>query len=137
MYLVDTDVVSETRRRRPHPAVLAWLRSTSSGELRVSAVTIGEIQQGIELLRPRDPDRAAAIESWLDEAVLQDFEVLSLNGAAAREWARMMHGQSPDLTMDAMIASTAVVHGLIVVTRNVRDFEQLGVHSFNPFEYLG
>ena len=137
MYLVDTNVVSETRRLRPNPAVLAWLRSTRSGELQVSALTIGEIQQGIEKLRDRDPIRAGAIESWLDEAVLQHFEVLPLNGAAAREWARLMRGQSDELTMDAMIAATAIVHGLIVVTRNERDFDRLAVRTLNPFEYIG
>ncbi len=137
MYLVDTNVVSETRRLRPNPAVLAWLRSTRSGELQVSALTIGEIQQGVEKLRDRDPTRASAIESWLDEAVLQHFEVLPLNGAAAREWARLMRGQSEELTMDATIAATAVVHGLIVVTRNERDFDRLAVRTLNPFEYIG
>ena len=137
MYLIDTNVVSETRRRRPHPSVLAWLRSTRSGELRVSAVTIGEIQKGVENLRDRDPVRASSIESWLDDAVLEAFEVLSFDGAAAREWARLMRGQSPDLTIDAMIASTAVVHGLTVVTRNERDFDQLAVPTLNPFEFIG
>lgn len=137
MYLVDTNVVSETRRRRPHPAVLAWLSSTGSGGLRVSAVTIGEIQKGVEALRARDPDRASAIELWLDEAVLQNFEVLSFDSAAAREWARLMRGKSEELIVDAMIASTAVVHGLIVVTRNERDFDQLAVRTLNPFEYNG
>ena len=137
MYLVDTNIVSETRLRRPNPAVLAWLRSTDSAELRVSAVTIGEIQNGVEALRDRDPDRARAIELWLDEAVLQHFEVLSFDGAAAREWARLMHGQPAKLSIDAMIASSALVHGLIVVTRNERDFDRLAVRTLNPFEYIG
>ncbi len=137
MYLVDTNVVSETRRRRPHPAVLAWLGSTRSGELRVSAVTVGEIQKGVENLRSRDPVRASSIESWLAEAVLEEFEVLPFDGAAAREWARLMHGQSADLTFDAMIASTAVVHELTVVTRNERDFDHLNVPTLNPFEFIG
>lgn len=137
MYLVDTNVVSETRLRRPHPAVLAWLRSTRSDELQVSALTIGEIQKGVENLRDRDPIRASSIESWLDEAVLQHFEVLAFDSAAAREWARLMNGLPADLTIDAMIASTALVHGLTVVTRNERDFEQLAVPTLNPFEYIG
>ena len=137
MYLVDTNVVSETRRLRPNPAVLAWLRSTRSGELQVSALTIGEIQQGVEKLRDRDPTRASSIESWLEEAVLQHFAVLAFDGAAAREWARLMRGLSGELTIDAMIASTALVHGLIVVTRNERDFDRLAVRTLNPFEYIG
>ncbi len=137
MFLVDTNVVSETRRRQPHPAVLAWLRSTRSRELSVSALTIGEIQRGVENLRDRDPARANSIESWLAEAVLEGFEVLPFDGAAAREWARLMQGQSADLTIDAMIASTALVHGLTVVTRNERDFDQLNVPTLNPFEFIG
>ena len=137
MYLVDTNVVSETRRLRPHPAVLAWLRSTRSGELQVSALTIGEIQKGVEHLRDRDPIRASSIESWLDEAVLQQFEVLAFDSAAARQWARLMRGLSADLTIDAMIASTALVHGLTVVTRNERDFDRLVVPTLNPFEFIG
>ncbi len=137
MYLVDTNVVSETRLHRPHPAVLAWLRSTRSDELQVSALTIGEIQKGVENLRDRDPNRASSIESWLDEAVLQHFEVLEFDSAAAREWARLMNGLPADLTIDAMIAATALVHGLTVVTRNERDFELLAVPTLNPFEYIG
>lgn len=137
MYLIDTNVVSETRRRRPHPAVLAWLRSTRSVELRVSALTIGEIQKGVEQLRDRDPDRANSIESWLNDAVLEGFDVLPFDAEAAREWARLMQGQSADLTIDAMIAATAKAHGLTVVTRNERDFDLLAVPTFNPFEYIG
>ena len=104
---------------------------------RSAPLTIGEIQKGVENLRDRDPIRASEIESWLDEAVLQHFEVLAFDSAAAREWARLIDGLPADLTIDAMIAATALVHGLTVVTRNERDFEQLAVPTLNPFEYIG
>ena len=133
MYLLDTNVVSELRRPRPHPSVLEWMRAVPAEQLHLCAVTIGEIQAGIEITREQDPVRAEELEAWLDDRVLDDFDVLTLDGPAFREWARLMHRQSDTLIQDAMIAAVAVVHGLTVVTRNVRDFEQLRVPVLDPF----
>lgn len=133
MYLLDTNVVSELRRARPHGAVLEWLSRVPEISLFVAAVTIGEIQAGIEITRQRDEERASELEKWT-ESILGTYEFVPMNTVAFREWARLMHGKPMHLTMDAMIAATAIVNGLTVATRNVRDFEQFGVAIFNPFE---
>ena len=132
MYLLDTNVVSELRRPRPHGAVLAWLQAVDDAQLFISAVTLGEIQAGIELTREQDTDKASEIEAWLDQ-VAAAYNVLPLDAAAFREWARLMHRRSDTLYEDAMIAATARVHGLTVVSRNVADLKALGMEAFNPF----
>ena len=132
MYLVDTNVVSELRRPRPHGAILTWLRAVSDAEIHLSAVTIGELQAGIEMTREQDPAKAAEIESWLEQ-VAQTYNVLPMDAGIFRAWARLMHRRSDDLIEDAMIAATAIVHDLTVVTRNVRDFDRLSVRTLNPF----
>lgn len=132
MYLLDTNVVSELRKPRPHGAVVAWLESVDDAKLFLSAVTLGEIQAGVELTREQDPDKAAEIEAWLAQ-VAQAYNVLPMDGLAFRDWARLLHRKSDTLYEDAMIAAVARVHGLTVVTRNVADFKALGVEVFNPF----
>jgi predicted nucleic acid-binding protein len=132
MYLLDTNVVSELRRVRPHGAVLTWLRSARDQDLNISAVTIGEIQAGIEITREQDRAKADAIEAWLEQ-VAETYNVLSMDARTFRAWARLMHRRSDYLIEDAMIAASAAVHNLTIVTRNVRDFEDLGVPAFNPF----
>lgn len=131
-YLLDTNVVSELRRQRPHGGVLAWLESLDDAQLHLSAVTLGEIQAGVEMTREQDPDKAREIEAWLEQ-VAAAWNVLPMDAAAFRAWARLMHRKSDTLYEDAMIAATAKVHGLVVATRNVVDFEALGVAVFNPF----
>lgn len=133
MYLLDTNVVSELRRFHPHPSVVRWIEDVSAEELFLSAVTIGEIQAGIELTREQDVAKAEELEAWLS-AVLVSYNVLPMNADAFREWARLKHGRSDTLLEDAMIAATAIVHRLTIVTRNVRDFDQLGVDLLNPFD---
>lgn len=132
MYLLDTNVVSELRRTKPHGAVLAWLRSVPDSALHISAMTIGELQAGVELTRERDPAKAAAIEAWVEQ-VAATWNVLPMDAPAFRRWARLLHRRSNQLVEDAMIAATAQVHNLTVVTRNIRDFASLDVRAFNPF----
>lgn len=132
MYLLDTNVVSELRRPRPHGGVVAWLRAVPDSDLYVSAVTVGEIQAGIEHTREQAPEKAAAIESWLEQ-VAQSFNILAMDAPAFRFWARLMHRQPDHHVEDAMIAATAAVHGLIVATRNIRDYKRFGVKTFDPF----
>lgn len=134
MFLLDTNVVSELRRPRPHGGVLAWFREIPDADLRLSAVTIGEIQAGIEITRERDPAKAAELEAWLNR-VLDMYDALPVDAVAFREWARLMHGQSNTLLQDAMIGAVAIANRLTVATRNVRDFERLGVKTINPFEH--
>ena len=131
-FLLDTNVVSELRRRRPHGAVMAWLQATDHRLLRLSAFSLGEIQAGIELTRDQDPGRAAELERWADE-MARAYEVLPMDTAIWRAWAKLMHRKSDTLADDARIAATALVHGLTVVTRNVRDFQPFNVLIFNPF----
>ena len=132
MYLLDTNVISELRRPRPHGALLAWLRALPDADIHLSAVTIGELQAGVEMTREQDPAKAAEIESWLEQ-VAQTYNVLPMDAGTFRAWARLMHRRSDDLIEDAMIAATAIVHDLTVVTRNGRDFDRLGVKTLNPF----
>ncbi len=132
MYLLDTNVVSELRRPHPHGGVISWLRRAADTDLFVSAVTIGELQAGVELTRERDPAKAAEIEAWLD-LVAQTMNVLPMDTQAFRCWARPLHRRSDDLIEDAMIAATAIVHDLVIVTRNLRDFEGCGVRLLDPF----
>ncbi len=131
-YLLDTNVVSELRKQRPHGGVLAWLESMDDTQLYLSAVTLGEIQAGVELTREQDPGKAQEIEAWL-ELVAGACNVLPMDAASFRAWARLMHRKSDTLYEDAMIAATAKVHGLTVATRNVADFHALGLAVFNPF----
>ena len=134
MYLLDTNVVSELRRPKPHGAVLAWLASVDEKDLYLSSFSLGEIQRGIEITRQQDATKAQSLERWLDQLV-DAFEVLVLDAVVMREWARMMHRQSNTLSEDAMLAATARVHGLQMITRNTADFEVLGVNCFNPFNF--
>ena len=132
MYLLDTNVVSELRKQRPHGGVVAWLDSMDDAQLYLSAVTVGEIQAGIELTREQDPEKATEIEAWL-ELLAGVYNVLPMDAATFRAWARLMHRKSDTLYEVAMIAASAQVHGLTVVTRNVADFQALGFEVFNPF----
>ena len=132
MYLLDTNVVSELRKQRPHGAVVAWLRSRDPRDLHISAVTLAELQAGIEITREQDAEKAAEIEAWVDR-VSEVWNILPMDASTFRMWAKLMHRRSDDLIEDAMIAATARVHDLQVVTRNVKDFRDFGVSVLNPY----
>jgi predicted nucleic acid-binding protein len=132
-YLLDTNVVSETRKPKPHGAVVAWLTGLRDDQVFLSAVTMGELQAGIELTRRQDPAKASEIERWVDE-LEASYQILPMDTASFREWGRLMHGKSDHLIEDGMIAATARKFDLIVATRNEDDFKQLRVPVFNPFK---
>ena len=132
MYLLDTNIVSELRKPRPQPAVVSWLEGVADADLHISAVTLGEIQAGIEITREQDAAKAAEIEAWANQ-VAAAYNVLAMDAATFRQWAKLMHRQSDTVYEDAMIAASALVHKLTVVTRNVRDFKRFKVPVLNPF----
>ena len=133
MYLLDTNIVSELRRPKPHVGVVAWVSAQDATSLYISAMTIAELQRGVEMTRAQDSEKATQIEAWLEQLILTG-QVLALDAAVCREWARLMHRKPEDLIEDAMIAATAVVHNLTIVTRNVRDFNGFKVRTLNPFD---
>jgi len=132
-YLLDTNVVSELRKPRPHGAVVAWLNLQQEEQLFLSAVTLGELQAGIERTRPQNTAKANEIETWLDQ-LAESYQVLAMDAPCFREWGRLMHEKPDQLLEDGMIAATARIHGLIVCTRNERDFRQFDVRILNPFK---
>jgi len=133
MYLLDTNIISELRKPKPHGAVLEWYQNLTDEELHISAVSIGEIQAGIELTREQDKKKADSLELWLQQ-VSSAHNVLPMRGSTFRLWAKLMHSQSNTVREDAMIAATAIEQQLIVVTRNIRDFKRFKVELLNPFE---
>jgi len=133
MYLLDTNIISELRKPKPHGAVLEWFQNLTDEELHISAVSIGEIQAGIELTREQDKKKADSLELWLQQ-VSSAHNVLPMRGSTFRLWAKLMHSQSNTVREDAMIAATAIEQQLIVVTRNIRDFKRFKVELLNPFE---
>jgi predicted nucleic acid-binding protein len=134
VYLLDTNIISELRKPKPHGAVVAWLRGIPDQNLFISVVTLGEIQAGIEITREQDIEKANQIEKWLD-LVADTYNILPMDAMVFRTWAKLMHKKSDTLYEDAMIAATAKVHQLTVVTRNITDFQILDVPLLNPFDW--
>jgi hypothetical protein len=134
VFLLDTNVISETRKPRPHGAVLAWLRIVRPGDLRLSAITLLELQQGAERTKRQDAATAQRLDLWID-SLSATMAIVPADGDVCRETARIMVSKSPELFQDAFIAATARVHHLTVVTRNIRDFSHFDVLTFNPFKY--
>jgi predicted nucleic acid-binding protein len=133
-FLLDTNIVSEVRKPKPHGGVIAWIESLRDDQIYISAVTIGELQRGIERTRSQDKPTALAIESWLDQ-LEKTHNILPMDAACFREWARLMESKSDHLLEDAMIAATARVHTLKVATRNENDFDLFQVDYINPFKH--
>ncbi len=135
-YLLDTNVVSEMRKVKPHGAVIQWLSGLAEEQIFLSAVTLGELQTGIERARGQDPKKAEEIEAWVDQ-VAASFQVLPMDARCFRECARLAEGKPDHHLEDMMIAAAARVHDLVVATRNQKDFEDLGVPIVNPFKPAG
>ena len=133
MYLLDTVVLSELRKRRRDKNVVAWLESVSPSDLYVSVITVAEIQQGIEQQRKANPAFAADLEQWL-EALLRLYgdHVLTFTVSMARRWGQLA-AKIGNTSLDLAIVATAQDQGLTVVTRNVTDFDRTGVLTLNPF----
>jgi predicted nucleic acid-binding protein len=133
-FLLDTNVLSELRRPNGSPAVRRWLATIPSDYLYLSVLIVGEIRRGIELLRRRDPVQAAVLEAWLTR-LKRDFadHILPITTEIAEEWAQISV-LDPVPVVDGLIAATAKVHGMTLVTRNVAVFSRTGVSLINPFE---
>ena len=136
MFLLDTNVLSELRRRRrAAPRVLTWAQSVDPSSLFLSAVTILEIEKGALLMKARDPMQADILDRWIRSVVIPSFaaRILAFDENIALRCAPL-HVPDPRPDRDAMIAATALHHGMIVVTRNTRDFAAIGVPLLNPWE---
>ena len=135
MFLLDTNVVTEVREgRRSDPSVSNWYTGVGESQLFISSLTIGEIRRGIELARRRgDVDQAKTLETWL-QTVVEEFsgQILSVDAQVADTWGRIS-ALRPVPVVDGLLAATAEVHDMTLVTRNVSDVEGLGVQVFNPF----
>ena len=138
MYLLDTNVVSELRKTKSGRAdlnVIAWAQPIPVGSLFLSAITVLEIELGVLLIERRDPAQGKVLRAWLDQSVLPAFEgrILPVDLEVARRCARM-HVPDPRSERDALIAATALVHGMTVVTRNVPDFSGLDLTLLDPWQ---
>jgi predicted nucleic acid-binding protein len=131
-FLLDTNVISEVRKRKPHGGVLSWLNALAPNEMFLPAVVLGELQTGSEITRMQNAEKAREIEDWIDR-ITNTLSVVAMDGRCFSELARLMHGRADGLWENAMIAATARVYRLIVATRNERDFALFDVPVFNPF----
>jgi len=139
MFILDTNVVSELRKVRlgkADPGVAAWAESVDTAALFVSAITILELELGVLLMERKDARQGAALRAWLERHVLPEFaaRTLPVDTVVAQRCARL-HVPDPRSDRDALIAATALVHGMAVVTRNVADFAKTGVVTINPWEH--
>lgn len=134
MYLLDTNVISETRRASRHGAVLAWLADQPPTTLFVPSISFLELQRGVEWTRVQDAIKAQEIERWIDE-ISVTANIIDFDLAAAREYSRLSRRKPEFVSEDGMIAAIARTRRLTVATRNVKDFKSFDVPVFNPFEY--
>ena len=132
-FLLDTNVVSEIRKKSPDPGVSAWFASVPAGELFLSVLVVGEIRQGIERLARRDPAQAEIFEQWLGRLVdAYGDRVVPITARVAETWGRL-NVPDPVPVVDGLMAATALVHGWTLVTRNVGDVTSTGVRLLDPF----
>lgn len=133
-FLVDTNVISELRKgARANAKVQGWFRSVDDAELYLSVLVIGELRHGVERLRRRDPPAAANLDRWLHELIERHTDrMLPVDAAVADRWGRL-NVPDPIPAVDGLLASTALVHSLTLVTRNVRDVRRTGVRHLDPF----
>jgi predicted nucleic acid-binding protein len=134
IYLLDTMVVSEPSKTRANPGVTAWLQAQEADALAISMITYGQVAYGVQKLLPSG--RKARLELWLRIDIEQGFgqRKLPVDAAVAQRWAALRAGAGRTLPLaDGLIAATALVHGLKLVTRNRRDFQSLGVRLFDPW----
>jgi hypothetical protein len=133
MFLLDTVIISELRKKRPDVGVLRWISSQQDSQLFLSVVTLGEIERGIEQQRSTAPDFADELTTWLENLTnLYAERILMITPVIARAWGRLSARLGND-GADLLIAATALVHGLTVVTRNTSHFEPAGISVINPF----
>ncbi len=135
MYILDTNVISELRKaRKTHPNVKKWAEPLPSASLYISVISVLELEIGILLVNRRDKQQGAILRAWMDGHVLPTFSsrILAIDTAVAQRCATL-HVPNPRSDRDALIAATALVHGLTVATRNVADFERTGVGVVNPW----
>ena len=135
MFLLDTNVLSELRRQnKADPKVAGWANGVHAGDMFLSAITILEIEAGALMLQRRDPAQAGILRTWIDQKVLPAFDgrILPVDTAVAQRCARL-HVPNTRAERDALIAATALVHRMSVVTRNVADFQPMGVVVVNPW----
>ena len=133
MYLIDTMILSETFKRRPHPLVIEWLRGVPSADAFVSVLSIGEIERGITRERGRDRPFADRLLAWLDQVLTAYRDrILMIDTAIARRWGQLSQ-EIGHRGADLLIAATALEHGLIVATRNERHFERTGAEILDPY----
>ena len=133
-FLLDTNVVSELRRREPSPAVVAWLASVRPADLHLSVLVVGEIRSGIERLARRDPHQASAHDKWLGDLLdLYGDRVVPVTAEVAETWGRL-NVPDPVPVVDGLLAATALVHDWTLVTRNVADVRRTGVRLVDPFD---
>ena len=136
MYILDTNVVSELRKaKKAHQNVKAWAQPLPASSLYLSVISVLELEIGILLVERRDQEQGTILRAWMNRHVLPTFwgRILAIDTAVAQRCA-MLHVPNPRSDRDALMAATALVHGLTVATRNVADFERIGVGVFNPWE---
>lgn len=133
--LLDTNILSELRKgARANARLRAWFEGVPAEEFYLSVLVMGELRRGVELVRRRDSKQAAALERWLTRVASDHAErILPVDGRVADQWGRLVAIQ-PGSVIDTLMAATALVHGLVLATRNVKDVSWTGVSCFNPFE---
>lgn len=134
-YLLDTNVISELRRKKPDTAVLEWFAGRRASTLFLSVLTVGELRKGVELVL--EPGRRMALLDWLETELPNYFlgRILPVDARVADRWGRMLASAGrPVPAIDSLLAATAVCYGLTLVTRNLRDFNQFGIDIINPWQ---